>query len=162
MAVGAQQDRRCRPVGPDGPEHPAQEGADFRALRALGGPQHGRDKAALAIEHHDRLEPVFVIVGIEQPQLLAAVHGVEGVIHVEHNPLGRLPEGRAIHQWSLATGKEVPFSGSSQGGALFLAYSPDGKVLAAGGLDTVIYLWEPSSGKELRASAVCRLICFLK
>src|SRR3954462_13840463 len=30
VAVGAQQDRRCRPVGPDGPEHPAQEGADFR------------------------------------------------------------------------------------------------------------------------------------
>src|SRR3954449_10871897 len=27
VAVGAQQDRRCRPVGPDRPEQPAQEGA---------------------------------------------------------------------------------------------------------------------------------------
>src|SRR4051794_17244433 len=29
VAVGAQQDLRRRPVGPDGPEQPAQEGADF-------------------------------------------------------------------------------------------------------------------------------------
>ena len=74
----------------------APEGASTHALRALGGPQHGRDKAALAIEHHDRLEPVFVIVGIEQPQLLAAVHGVEGVVDVEHDPPRHLPEGRAV------------------------------------------------------------------
>src|SRR4051795_7005737 len=77
MAVSAPQDLRLRPVGADGPEQPAQEGADVRALRALGGPQHGRDEAALTIEDDDRLEPVFVVVGIEQPQLLAAVHGVE-------------------------------------------------------------------------------------
>ena len=96
VAVGAQQDLRLRPVGADGPEQPAQEGADFRALRALGGPQHGGDEAALTIEHDDGLEPVFVVVGIEQPQLLAAVHGVEGVIDVEHDPLGHLPEGRAV------------------------------------------------------------------
>src|SRR4051812_13790181 len=36
VAVGAQQDRRRRPVGADGPEQPAQESTDFGALRALG------------------------------------------------------------------------------------------------------------------------------
>src|SRR3954469_7084941 len=47
----------------------------------------GRSTAVttLAIEHNDGLEPVFVVVGIEQPQLLAAVHGVEGVVDVEHD-----------------------------------------------------------------------------
>ena len=62
----------------------------------LAGPQHGGDKAALAIEDDDGLEPVFVVVGIEQPQLLAAVHGIEGVIDVKHDPLGYLPERRAV------------------------------------------------------------------
>ena len=71
-------------------------GTDFRALGPFGGPQHGRDEAALTVEHDDGLEPVFVVVGIEQPQLLATVHGVEGVIDVEHDPLGHLPEGRAV------------------------------------------------------------------
>ena len=37
VAVGAQQDLRFRPVGADGPNKPAQKGADVRALRALGG-----------------------------------------------------------------------------------------------------------------------------
>src|SRR3954451_19483726 len=57
VAVGAQQDLRCRPVGADGAEQPAQESADFGALRALGGPQHGGDDATLAIEHHDGWNP---------------------------------------------------------------------------------------------------------
>ena len=96
MAIGAQQDLRVGPGGADGPEQPAQEGADLRPLRALGGPQYGRDDAPFTVEHDDGLEPVFVVVGIEQPQLLAAVHGVEGVIDVEHDPLGHLPEGRAV------------------------------------------------------------------
>jgi hypothetical protein len=96
VAVGAQQDLRPRPVGPDRANEPAQERADFRALRALGGPQHGRDEAALTVEDNDGLEPVFVMIGIEQPQLLAAMHGVEGVVDVEHDPLGHLPEGAAI------------------------------------------------------------------
>src|SRR5215203_7166348 len=90
-AVGAQQDLRRRPVCADGSEQPSQEGADVRAFGSLGGPQNGRDDAALSVEDNDGLEPVFVIVGIEQPQLLATVHGVEGVVDVEHDPLGHLP-----------------------------------------------------------------------
>src|SRR5829696_7935469 len=39
--------------------------------------------------------PYSVIMGIEQPQLLAAVHGVERVVDVEHDPLGNLSEGGA-------------------------------------------------------------------
>jgi hypothetical protein len=30
--------------------------------------------------------------GIEQAQLLAAVHAVEGVVDIEHDAVGRLPE----------------------------------------------------------------------
>src|SRR4051794_38033255 len=71
VAVGAQQDLRVGPVGADGPEQPAQEGADVCAFGSLAGPQYGGDEAPLTVEHDNGLEPVFVVVGIEQAQLLA-------------------------------------------------------------------------------------------
>ena len=33
---------------------------------------------------------------IEEPQLLAAVHGVKGIVNIENDPLGNLPKGLAI------------------------------------------------------------------
>src|SRR5438270_9665607 len=39
--------------------------------------QQGGDEAAVTVEHHDRLEAVFVVVRVEQAQLLLAVHGVD-------------------------------------------------------------------------------------
>src|SRR5277367_5910036 len=67
MAVGAQQDLRPRPVAADRPQKPAQESADFAAVRSFGRPQHGRDKAAVTIEDDNRLEAILVVMGIEQP-----------------------------------------------------------------------------------------------
>jgi len=62
----------------------------------LGRTQHGGDEAALAVEHHDGLEAVFVVVRIEQAHLLLAVHGVERVVHVQHDLARHLAERRAI------------------------------------------------------------------
>ena len=70
--------------------------ADLGAARPLGRPQDRADEPAIAVEHHDRLEAVFVVMGVEQAQLLAAMHGVEGVVDVEHDPLRHLPEGGAV------------------------------------------------------------------
>jgi hypothetical protein len=42
------------------------------------------------------LKAVFVVMGIEQPQLLAAMNRVERVVDVERNPFGHLPERFAI------------------------------------------------------------------
>ena len=53
-------------------------------------------KAPLAVEDDDRLETVIVVKGIEQAQLLAAVHAVEGVVDIEHDALGHLPERSAV------------------------------------------------------------------
>ena len=64
----ADQDRHLWPVG-----------ADLDALQPLRRAQEGGDEAALAIEDNDRLETVVVVMGVEQPQLLAAVHRIEGV-----------------------------------------------------------------------------------
>ena len=96
VTVGAQKDFGARPVGADGAQQPAQEGSDFLAAGPLGGAQHGGDEAARAVEHHDRLKSVFVVMGVEQPELLAAVNRVERVVEVERDPLGNLAERRAI------------------------------------------------------------------
>ena len=56
-----------------------------------GGTQNGGDEAAGAVEDDDRLKAVFVIVRIEQPQLLAAVDGVEHVVDVEGDALAGRP-----------------------------------------------------------------------
>src|SRR5665811_413932 len=88
MTVGAQQDLGLRPVGADCAQQAAQEGANLLAARPFGGTKNGGDKAALAIEHYDRLKAVFVVMRIEQPQLLAAMNRVERVVDVERDPFG--------------------------------------------------------------------------
>ena len=96
MTVGAQQDFGLRPVGADRAQQAAQEGLDLLAAGPFGGTKHGGDEAAVAVEHDDRLKAVFVVMRIEQPQLLAAMHRVERVVDVEHDPFGNLREGLAI------------------------------------------------------------------
>src|SRR5208282_3101480 len=93
VTVGAQQDLGLWPVGADCPQQAAQEGANLLAAGSFGRTKNGGDKAALAIEHDDRLKAVFVVMCIEQPQLLAAVNRVERVVNVERDPFGHPLEG---------------------------------------------------------------------
>jgi hypothetical protein len=55
---------------------------------------------------------VFVVVGVEQPQLLPAMHGIEGVVDVEHDPPWHLAEAVAVdlnHRPSHA--QQAPYVG---------------------------------------------------
>jgi len=83
-------------VSADRAQQPAQEGLDLGAAWPFGGTKHGGDEAALAVEHHDGLKAVFVVMRVEQPQLLAAVHRVERVVDIERDPFGNLGERPAI------------------------------------------------------------------
>ena len=96
VAVAAQQDFGFRPVCVDRTHQTSQERPDFRALWPLGWTQNGGDEAAFPIEHDDGLEAILVIMGIEQAQLLAAMHGVKRVIDVDDNALGHGGEAVAI------------------------------------------------------------------
>jgi hypothetical protein len=96
VAVGAEQDLDPRPVAADLAHQAAEEATHLPP----GGPtrraKQGGDGAALAVEHDDRLEAVFVVVGVEQPELLAAMGGIEGVVDVESDAAWRLVEAGAV------------------------------------------------------------------
>jgi len=71
-------------------------GGDLAAFRTPGRAQHRGHEPAGAVEDDDGLEAVVVVMGVEQPQLLAAVRRIEGVADVERDPLRHLCEGGAI------------------------------------------------------------------
>jgi RNA polymerase sigma factor (sigma-70 family) len=56
-------------------------------------------------------------------------------------------EDRAIHLWDVATGKEVTCLRGDKG-LYRLSFSPDGKLLASGGLGSPLRLWDLATGKE--------------
>jgi RNA polymerase sigma factor (sigma-70 family) len=59
-----------------------------------------------------------------------------------------------IKVWDLATGKQARRLDGHQGGVRHLAYAPDGKLLASGGNDTTILLWDVSDlGQRRRAGS---------
>ena len=77
MAVATQHDLDARPVRTQRRDQAPQPFDNLPPAGSAGGTQHGGDHAALAVEHHDRLEAVFVIVRVEQAKLLTAMHGIE-------------------------------------------------------------------------------------
>ena len=96
MAVGTNEDRDLGPMAADRPHQATQKRPDLDALRPLRRAQEGGDEATLGIEDDNRLEAVFVVVGVEQAQLLAAMHRIEGVVDVEDDAPRHLAERAAV------------------------------------------------------------------
>lgn len=53
-----------------------------------------------------------------------------------------------VRIWDTAGARELRTVQGPTGGALFLAFSPDGNTLAGGGREHDVYLWDPNAGKE--------------
>ena len=96
VAVATEQNGDPGPSLPDAADQPLHQGQDFLAAGPLGRTQHRGDQAPGNIEDVDGLEAVFVVVGVEQAQLLATMDGIEGVVDVEHDAIGHLAEGIAV------------------------------------------------------------------
>ena len=58
-------------------------------------------------------------------------------------------EGFLVLMWDVATGKEVRRFEGLKDNIKSVAFSPDGKTLAAGSRDGRIALWDSATGKEL-------------
>jgi hypothetical protein len=96
MAVAADQDIDPRPASADGGHDMAQDEHHLGPVRGLAGAQDHRHRlAAQSLVDVDRQEAPLVVVGVEQGELLAAVHRVAGVVDVEHDPPRHLLEAVA-------------------------------------------------------------------
>jgi RNA polymerase sigma factor (sigma-70 family) len=100
--------------------------------------QTGKERGRLAWE--DNSTPTCLLFSPDGKNL-AAAHGgrhekIEGVV---------LPN--SVRLWDLAGGRELLRCPASAGDVRALAFSPDGKTLAAATYDTVV-LWEVVSGQE--------------
>lgn len=61
-------------------------------LRAFSWAQNRTDQMPVAIEHHDGLEPIFIVMCIKQPQLLVAVDRVKSVVYAQDDALRHVAE----------------------------------------------------------------------
>ena len=96
VAVSPEGEPGARPVPADAAHQVLEEGADLGARRRLARAQENRHRlAALHVVDVDRQEAASVVVGVEQRELLAAVHRVAGVVDVERDGRGRGGEGAA-------------------------------------------------------------------
>src|SRR5271163_1837198 len=96
MAVGPQHDLGLWPIRTDLADYPTQMCADFDAFRPARWAQHRGNEPAVTIEHDDRLETVFVIMSIEQPELLFAMHRVKRIVPIKRDPLRNLTKRTAV------------------------------------------------------------------
>ena len=86
VAVPPECEPGARPVPADAPHQVLEEGADLGARRRLAGAQENRHRlAALHMVDMHRQEAPRVVMGVEQRQLLAAVHRVAGVVDVQRD-----------------------------------------------------------------------------
>ena len=76
----------------------AEEAARLGARGTARGAQHRSHGSAVAVEHDERLEAVRVVAGVEQAQLLPAMHRVERVVEVEHDTARHLAEAGAVER----------------------------------------------------------------
>lgn len=82
MAVAANGQPRVWPMA----AHTAQMAADFRPRRCRAGPQQHRHRARCrGVIDMDRQKAAFIVMGVEQRQLLMAVLDIDGVGDVERD-----------------------------------------------------------------------------
>ena len=78
-------------MSPASPDQSAEMASDLNPARRLAWTQdHGDRAGAFGVIDVDRQETPFIVIGVEQRQLLAAMNDVNAVVDVEGDSLGFL------------------------------------------------------------------------
>jgi len=86
MAVAPKGEARPGPALSNAPDDSAQMGANFHARWRLAGPQDDSHRTAVfGVVNMDRQEAALIVMGVEQRQLLMAVHNIASVVDVQNN-----------------------------------------------------------------------------
>ena len=86
MAVATDRQPRVGPMGADAAHQASQMAADFHTRRRLAGAQQHRHRArGGGVVDVDRQEAAFIVMSVEQRELLMAVHDIDGVIDVQRD-----------------------------------------------------------------------------
>ena len=89
MPVATERNSRLVPSRADVPYQASKMGTHLNAARRLAGPQHDRHgPALLRVIDVDRQEAAFVIMSVEQRELLMAVDDIAGVVDVQGDECG--------------------------------------------------------------------------
>ncbi|HEV3256015.1 MAG TPA: LpqB family beta-propeller domain-containing protein [Gemmataceae bacterium] len=106
---------------------------------------------------------LVLVLGLVGAGLGLAAHQALRKPQPRPEPRALLPKGQTLPENKLAKGRNgdplpagaVARLGSSQlahrGNVSCAAFSPDGKILATGGFDNYVRLWDPATGRELQA-----------
>ncbi len=96
MAVAAHGNLDAWPVVPDAADDVLEDTGRFFPGRPLAGAQERQHRLGRGrLEDVDGLEAVFIVMGVEQRQLLAAVDGITGIVDVEDDTVGNTVEAFA-------------------------------------------------------------------
>ncbi len=106
---------------------------------------HGEDVASLAFSPDGKL--------------LAAVNNTNNVNEFIATgridpPAGGKPSPPRVHLWDVVAEKELPSLEGHRGAITSLSFSPDGKLLATGGNDTTVLLWDATRFRTKRPAEV--------
>ena len=97
MTIATDGQPRGRPMAADAAHQTTQMAADFVSRWCLAGPQQHRHRArGGGLVDMDRQEAAFVVMRVEQRELLMAVHDIDGVIDVQRDGGGRAGVAGAI------------------------------------------------------------------
>jgi RNA polymerase sigma factor (sigma-70 family) len=143
---GHQESARCVAFSPDGKI--LASGSNDQTIR-LWAVESGKETRCLKGENRIKS------VAFSPDGKLLACAGGEDLIGGEQaeQALAEQPVGPGeVRLWDVATGRQVLRWQSPQGGVQSVAFSPDGKWLAAGGNDSMVHFWDIASGREVRRS----------